>query len=363
MIHYLVPRQQAFGITEYLERGGRQLADRFSIIPYEDLPDRPSLPTGLFVFAGLDQLTPGGLRLSCELEARLRGAGGAARVLNSPAATLLRCELAQELRRQELNRHGAIRAGEDPGGLRFPVFVREEHQHTGALSPPLHTAVELNVALARAVLRGFRLRDLLVVEYFDTRDQAGWYYRYTAFAVGSEIIPRRLARGRDWMVKRAGTEFNEALLREERDFVATNPHERELRHIFEIARTEYGRIDYAVKDGAIETWEINLNPTLGRDPALPPELELVRRPATDLFQERFRSAFQRMDSGWPSAGSIPVQYTRAALQARGAMVRRAHRGLLPVALIQSMRPFRPLLERMLRAVSPLVLKHSRKTAR
>lgn len=360
MIHFLVPRHQEFGINEYLDRWGHDLAGRFSIIHYEDLPDRSSLSGGVYVFSALDQLTPQGLRLVRELEAQLRASHGAARVLNSAAATLLRFELSQALRRQGLNRHGAIRAADDPGMLRFPVFVREEHQHSGALSRLVNSRPELDVELARAVLRGFRLSELLVVEYCDTRDTAGWYCRYTAFAVGSEIIPRRLARGREWMVKRAGAEFSEELLREEHAFVMTNPHERELRRIFEIAKVEYGRIDYALLDGAIETWEINLNPTLGRDPVLPPVLEQLRRKSTELFQERFRAAFQGIDSGGSPPGTIPIHYSPESLQARRAMIRRGHRSRFPDAITRIIRPVRPLLERMIRVLAPFVLRSARK---
>jgi len=33
-----------------------------------------------------------------------------------------------------------------------------------------------------------------------------------------------------------------------------------LRRIFDIAGIDYGRIDYSLRDGAVETWEINTNP-------------------------------------------------------------------------------------------------------
>ena len=42
----------------------------------------------------------------------------------------------------------------------------------------------------------------------------------------------------------------------------TNPHEAELRAIFKLARIDYGRIDYGIKDGQIQVWEINTNPML-----------------------------------------------------------------------------------------------------
>jgi hypothetical protein len=50
--------------------------------------------------------------------------------------------------------------------------------------------------------------------------------------------------------------------REEMDFVQSNPHERQIREIFALARIDYGRIDYSFKNGRIQVWEINTNPGL-----------------------------------------------------------------------------------------------------
>ena len=90
------------------------------------------------------------------------------------------------------------------------------------------------------------------------------------------------------------------MVEEERDYVLGNPHERELAEIFRIAGVEYGRIDYSVKDGALRTWEINLNPTIGRGTRppsgrIPAELEPVRRESKDCFYERFRAAWEAAD--------------------------------------------------------------------
>lgn len=40
--------------------------------------------------------------------------------------------------------------------------------------------------------------------------------------------------------------------------------ETRLRHVFDMAKIEYGRIDYGVHRGEPQAWEINLNPTFSR---------------------------------------------------------------------------------------------------
>src|SRR5690606_9525763 len=58
----------------------------------------------------------------------------------------------------------------------------------------------------------------------------------------------------------------EADRQESRDYVAENPHRQQLENIFELASIEYGRIDYGLVDGAVQTFEINSNPTVLAEP-------------------------------------------------------------------------------------------------
>jgi len=89
---------------------------------------------------------------------------------------------------------------------------------------------------------------------------------------------------------------------EELEYVTTNPHQKQLSEIFELAQVEYGRIDYAMKDGRVQTWEINLNPTIGRglrprSRNIPAELDAIR----DEVRSEFIAA-----SGEPGEKSIYV---------------------------------------------------------
>ena len=356
MIYFLTPREQDFGILEFLDYWGRDAECPFSIIHYEDLPDRSTLPSGTYVLSALDQLTPGGLRLVRETEIQLRAPGHGTRVLNSTETTLLRFGLLQELSRNGLNRHRVVRATADAGALHFPVFLREENQHTGPLSALLESADELRAELARAIVRGYSLTELLVVEHCDTADADRSYRKYAAFVIDSQVVPQFLSHGRGWLLDLGRTEFTAAVIEEERSYVEENPHESELRGIFAVAGTQYGRIDYAVKQGVIETWEINLNPTLARYPSLSPELDLLRRPTTELFHRRFLAAFRAVDAGGAGSHSIPIHFSPDSLRASDRMIRRAHRSRIPSAVARAARPVRPLVDSIIKFLSPIIVR-------
>lgn len=358
MIHFVVPGTQDFGIRDFLEGRGAAMAGRVSILDYEEIARARSLPRGTYILSALDQLRPSGRDRLADLAEQLRSSG--VRVLNHPRDTLLRFDLLSTLHREGLNRHRAFRAAALPEDMSFPVFLREEHRHTGALSGLLRTHREVVQALGLARVQGYRLADLLVVEFYDTSDQAGYFRKYAAFVIGSRIIARGLALGPGWMLKSRGSEYSEPMLAEELAFLTANPHESELRRIAQVARVEYGRIDYGVRDGKVETWEINLNPTIGRGRGgsrlLPPELSALREPARELWTAGFLRALEEIDTGGPDEAGLltirPVEGTREP------MVREANpagRGRLRALL----RPFKPILLPVIRALSPILARLGR----
>lgn len=99
------------------------------------------------------------------------------------------------------------------------------------------------------------------MEYRDVRDAAGIVHKYSAFRVGDRIIPKHIFFSRDWCVKKAELVGQELVELEQR-YISSNPHESELRQIFELARVDYGRIDYSLAAERIIVWEINTNPTI-----------------------------------------------------------------------------------------------------
>ena len=246
-------------IPWYLESYGSPLRDSITSVHYEVLLEDPDPIDATYCFADLELMTDDQLRRAADLRRRLVARG--CRALNDPDHTLRRVELGRALHRAGVNDFQMYREDESLDRCRFPVFVRAEHDHEGRRSLLLADELAVRDTIGKLRADDPELGELLVVEFCDTADADGVYCKYSAFKVGEAIIARHLFFGRDWHLKHAELD-DAARLQEERDFVAGNPHEEQLRPIFELAGVEYGRIDYAFRDGRIQVWEINTNPTI-----------------------------------------------------------------------------------------------------
>ncbi len=320
MIHYLAPATLDWTIREYLSRWGLAVSDRMRIAHYETLLRQERLERGTYVFSALCSLSAEMRGLLADLRTSLDGEPDF-RFLNHPTQTLRRFGLLDELARLGCNDFRAVRATGDLEGLRYPVFLRAESTHEGALSPLLHSRREIEAAIGRAIVRGRRLDNLLVVEFCDTSDARGYYRKFAAYVVGDRILPRSVEVGRAWMLKHSRSDFTREILEEEREYVVANPHREQLARIFSVARAEYGRIDYAVRDGRVQTWEINLHPTIGRGPGeshtlVPPELLPFREETKAIFYRAFQEAWTSVDL--PATGRPPAP---VVIGHRGASVR------------------------------------------
>jgi hypothetical protein len=310
MIYFFVPAAQEFAIKDYLDLFGRKFREDIRIFHYEDLVHQREFFKGTYVLAGLDQLNVGLAQLVLEIYEQLRHIEGV-RFLNHPRDTLHRFELLKKLHDVGRNDFRAVKAEGDLQGLRFPVFLREQSQHDGAICPLLNSGREIREALGRALLQGHKLKNLLIVEFCDTSNGTGFYRKYAAFIVGERVIARSLNFGRQWMLKHSETEFTMPMVQEELEYVSTNPHEQQLREVFELAQVEYGRIDYAIHNNKVQTWEINLNPTIGRglirrSAPLPPDLDAVRDEVRRHFYEGFERAWREVDL---PTNSEPIKVT------------------------------------------------------
>ncbi|HEX8673487.1 MAG TPA: hypothetical protein VF710_16440, partial [Longimicrobium sp.] len=213
MIHFVVPAALDFLMRDYLECWGRELAGRMKIVHYEALAAAAELEGGTYVLSALDQLGPAMAAFARELHERFDGSEGF-RFLNHPVRTLQRHALLAELHRRGLNSFRAVRATADLSGLRYPVFMRGESTHDGALTPLLRSARELDVGLGLVTVQGRPLGDVLVIEFCPTADADGYYRKYSAFVVGGRVVPRSLAYGGSWMLKHEGTLYSRPIVEE-----------------------------------------------------------------------------------------------------------------------------------------------------
>jgi hypothetical protein len=364
MIQFVVPVDRDGTVREFMDHWGREVAGRIRIVQYDQLPRQAAFERGTYVLAGLEQLTPAMLSFVTAMRDQLAGTPGI-RFLNDPRRTLRRFDLLSELSRLRRNVFRVARADGDLNDLHYPVFLRSERAHGGPISPLLHNAAEINKWIGWALIQGERLHDLLLIEHCDTVDELGFYRKYAAFVVGQQVIARSLAYGRSWMLKFGDTDFAPAMVTEERDYVVQNPHADQLQEIFTIARVEYGRIDYALKDGRVQTWEINLHPTIGRAPGrgsarVPPELEAIRDETKRHFYSCFQSALRAVDStdigGSPIPNAVDIRLVRDAMVPEHRRTTIDHvRGVL--------RPFKPLIEPPATRLLPLLGRLARATSR
>ena len=198
MIHFVTTAAQAFTVHDYLSVRGASLATRLRLVEYERMVEWTHVERGTYVLAALERLSPGMLRFVRALVGQFEGSDGV-RFLNHPSRTMGRFALLETLARLGRNEFRAERVTGDYRALRFPVFLRSEREHGGPLSPLLHSSRDVDAAVGRALAQGFRLDDLLVVEFCDTADARGLVRKYGAFVVGDRVIPKSLAVSCDWL--------------------------------------------------------------------------------------------------------------------------------------------------------------------
>ena len=300
MINFFVTRRDSSCIRDYLDRRGRSLADRVVIHEYETLDRTASLGAAATIFAGLDRATAAALDAAVEVHDQLLAALPASALLNHPRKALGRFDLLTRLHEAGCNRYRAIRASGDPATLRFPVFIRRENDHAGSLTPLLHDRRAVDRALWEVRLRGIPLADLIIIEFCDTRDENGLFRKYSAMRIGDVIFPRYLHVSDHWVTKEDRADLDEAFIREELRYLEGDSHEGWLREVFDLARIQYGRIDYAMHRGEPQVWEINTNPLLGthttHEASPDDRRRKLRRPARDLTHKRMLEAFRNLDT-------------------------------------------------------------------
>ena len=259
MIVFLVTRKHSYTLHRWFDYNEEKLRGKVRILCYEDVCNR--FPLATYIFTDVERLNAAKTRLAVRIWDKLNAAG--MKVLNHPARSLRRYDLQKAID----NDFEVYRADEDLSAVRPPVFLRKENDHSGSLTPILHTQEELDQAL-------LEYPKALIVEFIDTSDRNGIYRKYSYYRFGDDVFPVYLDFCTDWMVKSSVSDVEgPEYLNEYRSFVSQNPHEKEVREIFDKGRIEYGRIDYSFYEGRLQTFEINSNPLLSGQ-AYPEKQEL-----------------------------------------------------------------------------------------
>jgi len=318
MITFIAPWDQLWIIQNMRDRLPPGLADYIKAISYHDLRRLRFFEPGAVIFTGLGVITENQRDAGTEIYNQLSKKNECISLLNHPRASLNRLDLIHKLHETGINDFLAYRTDEyHSATIVYPVFVREARRHSGSLTGLIEDSTALEKSIGNLKRSGYQPSDLLIVEFCDTSDKNGLYRKYSALKIGDAIIPRYLSLGFHWVVKEnepdpdTGDLYDEKKIHDEQDYISNNPHEKELQRIFSLANIDYGRIDYGVKDGRLQVWEINTLPTFGYAPGYEKPFQnssrrKARTKAKELFYEELSIAVKAL-GGTDHPENIPVK--------------------------------------------------------
>ena len=220
----------------------------------------------IWIFSDLERLSEYQLNCLKIITEQIKSYNPDFLILNDPRYWKGRKALLEELFRLEHNNFNVWPVTESPARFRYPVFIRNQNEHFGALTTLIEGEDQFKKSLMGVLISGHDPAQLIVVEYEDIPTEDGYFKKYSAFRFFDRIVPAHIVYSQDWVAK-VGSPQTKHQLAEVESFLSDNPHDEELREIFNLSGISYGRIDYSMKDGSIQTWEINTNPQLMQERA------------------------------------------------------------------------------------------------
>ncbi len=262
MIYFILAKRNGFTIPRFLRERGKPLKENIHVLHYEDLSSLKFLECTALVFSDLDIISHDQLAQARMLHDQICEEHPDLTIFNNPHKVKLRYELLRSLNEKGINPFNVYRHSDELDILRFPVFIRQENNHIGPLTSLIHNSKDLEANLLSLQLQGWDVENLLIVEYHDVKTIEGYYTRYAAFRIGTELYPYLLDYNSHWMAKYVDSPYKDgeeyAVAFEE--FVLRFRDKSLLMSVFEEAKIEYGRVDYSLCNGQPVVWEINLNP-------------------------------------------------------------------------------------------------------
>ena len=304
MIVFVTTASHDYTLRSMLESHRTVLDGGVIILAYSEFLSWPKLPKGNYILTDLDRLNAATLnQVAQRCDAQDAADSGMLR-LNHPRCAMNRWQLSQALFEQGISQQQVRRADQSSQGLRYPVFIRSEIGHEGALTELLHTPAQLSVAIETLVATpGLTAETLWVIEFRDVRNADGWYEKYSVFRVADTYFAHDYTVNHHWVNKgEADSEHSEQWVAADLAYRQSNPHVDLVRPVFELAGIEYGRIDYAFENDKLVVFEINMNPMIST-----PETErpIWRASVEDLWQE-YVQALRKLGLGAEQPYYLPV---------------------------------------------------------
>jgi len=261
LIFILTTYDNRHTIDKYLASWGAKQASFIQPLSYELFFKQKQFQPGLYIFADIELLSEKQLQKATELKNIIHSLNGPTQCINHPLQSERRYKLLKRLHAKGDNHFNIFRFHENIDHIQFPVFLRIENDHLGKRSELIDNNKDLTKEIKRLEAEGNQSEAWLITEHCTTSDKEGVFRKYSSFLVNGQIIPRHLFFSHDWFQKYDDL-TEEHLLKEELNYIQTNPHEKILKKVFDEARIEYGRIDYSMANKQIQVWEINTNPAI-----------------------------------------------------------------------------------------------------
>lgn len=289
MIVFIVSAEHHYTLEEVVQEAA---GPKVQIATYDQILGTSEVQLATYVFTDFDRLPISHIRVAAQLYRKMRAAG--LRVLNDPARVLSRFGLLRRLYNSGLNSFNAYRVEDEVLPERWPVFLRTEGDHGAPFSELLHNPAEIEQAINNGIDAGLPLTGMLIVEFAAEPVIPGLYRKLSAFRIGDTYVATNCVHQDHWLVK-YGTKgiAPPELYEEELRIVRENPFEAAIKPAFEAAGLEYGRIDFGIVDGKVQTYEINSNPNVNFPTEHPSEhrLESFR-----IFKRNFFAALAGVDT-------------------------------------------------------------------
>lgn len=289
MIIFVMTAEHPYTLEEVI-KGSPGVEIRIATYDWLLEQDRP--PRATYVFTDVDRLAMWRVRQAATTYRRLRAEG--MRVLNDPARLPSRYGLLRNLYRAGLNAFDAYRAEEGLIPVRWPVFLRTEGGHDAPLTGLMRNWDETRRAVNDAIAAGYPITSLLIIEYAAQPVRPDLFRKLSVFRIGDAYVGANCVHEDNWLVKYGAEGIATAdLYADDLRIVRDNPFEGAMRPVFELAAIEYGRSDFGLVGGKVQTYEINTNPHIEfpTDHPFEDRVESYR-----IFQRNFNEALAKIDT-------------------------------------------------------------------
>ena len=210
---------------------------------YSWLFPRQRVPTATYFFTDIERLAHHELSCAADIYAQMRQAG--LRVYNNPARVRGRAALLHHLNAHGINSFASYAADASPRPSRFPVFIKNDNHHRNQFGTLIDDQMALDAELEKIESSGIPLKHLLVTEFCAKPLRDGIFQKHSEFRLGDQYVPYDSILEANWCAK---TGDNRLMTPDERQeavrIMRENPFSECVAPAFEVARIEYGRIDF-----------------------------------------------------------------------------------------------------------------------